>query len=81
MKSHEDSSDGDSEFMHACTIIVFLLIRLLYSLIHLIDCLFQFIQFYSVFANFINLTAVFSLTVCCMQNHLFTQFPHINAHT
>ena len=35
IKSHENSSDGDSEFMHACTIVVFLLIKLLYSFIHL----------------------------------------------
>ena len=30
--------------------------------------------------NFINFAAVFSLTVCCTQNHLFTQLSHINAH-
>ena len=70
MKSHEDGSDDDDEFMHACIIIIFLLIRLLYSLIHLINCLFQSIQFYSVFINFINLAAVFSLTAYCTQNHL-----------
>ena len=70
IESHEGGSDGDSEFMHACTIVVFLLIRLLYSSIHLINCLFQFIQFYSMLMNFINLVAVSSLTVCCMQNYL-----------
>ena len=64
-ESHKGGSGGGSEFMHACTIVVFLLIRLLYSLIHLINCLFQFIQFYSVLANFINLTAMLSLTACC----------------
>ena len=80
-ESHEDDSDDDSEFMHACTIIVFLLIKFLYSLIHLLNHLLQFIQFYSMLTNLINLTAVSSLTACCTQNHLFTQFSHINAHT
>ena len=37
IKSHEDDSNDDSEFMHACTIIVFLLIKFLYSLIHLLN--------------------------------------------
>ena len=72
MKLHENNNNDDNEFMHVCIIIIFLLIRLHYSLIHLINCLFQSIQFYSVLANFINLTAVPSLTACCMQNHLFT---------
>ena len=63
IKSHGDGSNNGSEFMHACTIVIFLLIRLFYSLIHSLDCLFQFIQFYSMFINFINLTAVFSLIV------------------
>ena len=62
---HEGGSGGGGEFMHACTIIVFLLIKLLYSSIHLIDCLFQSIQFYSVLANLIDLAAVPSLTACC----------------
>ena len=73
---HEDGSNDDDEFMHACTIIVFLLIRLLYSLIHSLDCLLQSLQFYSVLVNLINLTAVLSLTAYCMQNHLPTQFSH-----
>ena len=72
IKSHKDNNDDDNEFMHVCIIVIFLLIKLHYSLIHLINCLFQFIQFYSVFANFINLAAVSSLTACCMQNHLST---------
>ena len=71
-KSHEDGSDDDSEFMHACIIIVFLLIRLLYSSIHLINCLFQSIQFYSMLVNLIDLAAVPSLTACCTQNCLST---------
>ena len=65
-ESHEDSSDDGSEFMHVCIIVVFLLIKFLYSLIHLINYLFQFIQFYSMLMNFINLTAVSSLTACYM---------------
>ena len=76
IKLHESDSDDNNEFMHACIIIIFLLIKFLYSLIHLINCLFQFIQFYSVLVNFINLTVIFSLTACCMQNHLFTQLSH-----
>ena len=75
-ESHENDSDNDDEFMHACIIIVFLLIRLLYSLIHLINCLFQSIQFYSVLTNFIDLAAVPSLTAYCMQNCLSTQSSH-----
>ena len=66
MKSHESDNDDDNEFMHACIIVVFLLIRLLYSSIHSINCLFQFIQFYSVLANLINLAVMFSLTAYYM---------------
>ena len=63
MESHEGGSDGGSEFMHACTIVVFLLIRLLYSSIHSLDCLLQPIQFYSVLADFIDLIIMLLLTV------------------
>ena len=63
-KSHEGGSGSGSEFMHACTIVVFLLIRLLYSSIHSLDCLLQPIQFYSVLADLIDFTAVPSLTAC-----------------
>ena len=66
IKPHEGGSDDGDEFMHVCTIVVFLLIRFLYSSIHLINCLFQSIQFYSVLVNFINLIAVFSLTAYCI---------------
>ena len=65
-ESHENDSDDDSEFMHACIIIIFLLIKFLYSLIHLLNHLFQFIQFYSVLMNLIDFAAVPSLTACCM---------------
>ena len=64
MRPHGDDSDDDGGFMHACTIVVFLLIRLLYSSIHSLDCLFQSIQFYSVLADLIDLAAVPSLTAC-----------------
>ena len=76
IKSHENDSDDDSEFMHVYIIIIFLLIRFLYLLIHLIDCLFQSIQFYSILTNFINLAVMSSLTACYMQNHLSTQLSH-----
>ena len=72
MKSHEDDSNDGGEFMHVCIIVVFLLIRFLYSSIHSINCLFQFIQFYLILMNFINFVAMFSLTAYCMQNCLFT---------
>ena len=65
-ESHENDNDDDSEFMHACIIIIFLLIKLLYLLIHSLNHLLQSIQFYSVLVNLIDLTAVPSLTACCM---------------
>ena len=76
IRSHESDNDDDDKFMHTYIIIIFLLIKLHYSLIHLIDCLFQFIQFYSMLANFIDLAAVSSLTACCTQNCLSTQLSH-----
>ena len=43
-ESHEDDNkddnNNDSDFKHACTITVFLLISFLYSLIHLLNYLF-----------------------------------------
>ena len=60
-KSHKDNSDNGSEFMHVCTIVIFLLIKFLYSSIHSLNCLFQFTQFYSVLVNFINFIMMFSL--------------------
>ena len=68
---HGGGSGGGGGFMHACTIVVFLLIRLLYSSIHSLNCLLQSIQFYSIFINFLNFIVMFSLTACCTQNHLF----------
>ena len=63
-KPHEGDSDDDGEFMHACIIIVFLLIRLLYSSIHSLDCLLQPIQFYSVLTDLIDFAVILSLTAC-----------------
>ena len=62
--------------MHTCIIILFLLIKLFYLLIHLLNHLLQFIQFYLMLINFINLAVMFSLTACCMQNHLSTQLSY-----
>ena len=41
MESHEGDSDGDVDSRHACTITVFLLVRLLYLLIHSLNYLFK----------------------------------------
>ena len=65
-ESHENNSDDNDKFMHVCIIIIFLLIKLFYSLIYSLDCLLQFTQFYLMFVNFLNLAAVFSLTVYCI---------------
>ena len=42
IESYEDDSDDD-DFKHVCIIAVFLLVRLLYLLIHSLDYLFRFI--------------------------------------
>ena len=42
IKSHENDSNDD-DFKHACIIAVFLLVKLLYILIHSLDYLFRFI--------------------------------------
>ena len=42
IRSHEDDS-GDNDSKHVCIIAVFLLVRLLYLLIHSLDYLFKFI--------------------------------------
>ena len=67
MKSHEGGSGGGG-FKHACIIAVFLLIRLLYLLIHSLDYLFRLIQIFMIFADLINLVAMFSLIACCLLN-------------
>ena len=39
IKSHENDNNDDDEFMHACIIIIFLLIKFLYLLIHSLNYL------------------------------------------
>ena len=58
---NDDDDDNDSEFMHVCTITVFFLVDLLYSLIHLLNYLLKFIQFYLVLINIMNFVVISSL--------------------
>ena len=67
IKSHENDSN-DNDFKHACIIAVFLLVRLFYLLIHILNYLFRFIQTFMMFANFINLIVMSSLIACCLSN-------------
>ena len=67
IKSHENDSDND-DFKHACMIAVFLLIRLFYLFIHLLDHLFRFIQILAVLTNLIDLIVVPSSITCCLLN-------------
>ena len=60
-ESHEDDNDDDDEFMNVCIIIIFLLIKLFHLLIHLLNCLLQSIQFYSMLTDFINFAVISSL--------------------
>ena len=64
---HEGDSGG-SGFRHACIIAVFLLVRLLYLLIHSLDYLFRSIQTLAVLANLIDFVAVSSSIACCLSN-------------
>ena len=66
-ESHEGDSSGNN-FKHVCTIAVFLLVKLLYLLIHSLNYLFRFIQTFAIFTNFINLVAMLSLIACCLSN-------------
>ena len=76
MKSHESDSGG-SDSRHACIIAVFLLIRLLYLLIHSLDYLFRFIQTLTMLMNFINLVAVpLSIACCLLNSFLKSTFSH-----
>ena len=68
-KSHEDDSDDDG-FKHACIIAVFLLVKLLYLLIHSLDYLFRSIQTLAVLTGLIDLVAVSSLIACYLLNSL-----------
>ena len=80
MKSHEGGSGDDGGSRHACTIAVFLLVRLLYLLIHSSNYLFRFIQTFVMLADLINLVAVSSSITCCLLNSLlkstFSQHNH-----
>ena len=66
-ESHGGDSDGGG-FKHVCIIAVFLLVRLLYLLIHSLDYLFRSIQILMILINFINLVAVSSLIIYCLLN-------------
>ena len=66
-KSHKNDNDDD-DFKHVCMIAVFLLVRLLYLLIHSLNHLFRLIQTLMMLADFINLIAVSSLIACCLSN-------------
>ena len=67
-RSHEDDSDDDDNSKHACIITVFLLVKLLYLLIHLLDYLFRSIQTLTIFTNLINLIVMSLLITCCLLN-------------
>ena len=67
IKSHENDSD-DSNFKHVCIIAVFLLVKLLYLLIHSLNYLFKSIQTLVILTDFINLIAVSSSITCYLLN-------------
>ena len=64
---HEGGS-GDDDSKHVCIIAVFLLVRLLYLLIHSLDYLFRLIQTLTMLTDFINLVAVSSSIAYCSLN-------------
>ena len=71
---------GDSK--HACIIAVFLLVRLLYLLIHSLNYLFRPIQTLAVLADLIDLIVMFSLIACCLLNlFLKLTFSHWCSHS
>ena len=67
IKSHKNNNNND-DFNYVCTIAVFLLIKLLYLLIHSLDYLFRFIQTFAVLIDFIDLVAVSLSIACCLPN-------------
>ena len=76
MRSHGGDS-GDSDSRHACIIAVFLLVRLLYLHIHLLNYLFKFIQIFTMFMNLINFIAVSSSITCySLNSSLKLTFSH-----
>ena len=60
------SGGGDSR--HVCIIAVFLLVKLLYLLIHSLDYLFRSIQTLAVLTNLIDLVVMSSSITCCLLN-------------
>ena len=66
-ESHEDGSDGGGS-RHVCIIAVFLLVRLLYLLIHSLDYLFRLIQTFMILTNLINFVVIFLLIADCSLN-------------
>ena len=66
-ESHEGDSDDDGS-KHVCIIAVFLLVRLLYLLIHSLDHLFRSIQIFTVLIDFINFIVISSSIACCLLN-------------
>ena len=75
-ESHGDDSGG-SDSKHACIIAVFLLVRLLYLLIHSLDYLFRPIQTFTVLTDLIDFVAVSSSITCCLLNLLLKSiFSH-----
>ena len=67
IESHEGDSDGGGS-KHVCMIAVFLLIRLLYLLIHSLNHLFRSIQIFMMLTNLIDFIVIFSLIACCLLN-------------
>ena len=70
IRLHENDSDNDSHFRHAYTIAVFLLIKLFYLFIFLLNYLFKFIQILVIFTNLINYVVMSLLIACCLLNLL-----------
>ena len=67
IKLHENNNDNN-DFKHICIIAVFLLVKLLYLLIHLLDYLFKSIQTLVILTDFINLITMFLSIACCLSN-------------
>ena len=81
MKSHESDS-GDDDSKHVYMIAVFLLIRLLYLLIHSLNHLFKSIQIFIMLADLIDLIVISSLIACCLLNSsLKLTFSHWCSHS
>ena len=68
IKSHKNDNDDDNDFKHACIITVFLLIKLLYLHIHLLNYLFKFIQTLAMLTNLIDFIVMSLSIACCLPN-------------